>query len=290
MDIIIKYLTGDFPHAAQLVGFFMAVFGAQTVSDGPNKDRKMTWFHAMFLSALVGYGGAIFTPRMLGRQIPLFTNDFNLACVVVAFYLQNFTPASMFFNSFIGRLLVTMFSTLFRALGVQLFCTLAFEASQGKPSQLGYNIMILGPILYPALLGNMGPLVVNGLGLLKNGMPFPFMQTLFTATFYHFYVHDQTGIIGNSLRAAFDLIPGLTFGLEGKKFGLLVISFIMHTNAVLKMPQFVGPSFDPFKPVTITLTSILRMDTYYGVKDEAPTTTIKNVTETKTNQKKKKTN
>lgn len=288
MDYVIRYLTGDFPNVAQYVGFFMAMFGAQTVSDGPNKDRKMAWFHALFLSALVGYGGAIFTPWMLGRQIPLFTNDFNLASVIVAFYLMHFTPASLFFNSFVGRLLITMFSTLFRALGVQLFCTLAFEASNGNPSQLGYDIMVLGPILYPTLLGNMGPLAINGLGLLTNGMPFPFQQTLFTASFYHFYVHDKSGIIGTTLRSLVDLIPGITFGLDEKKFGLLVVSTIMHTHAILKMPQFIGPSFDLFEPITFILTKVLRLNSYYGVKAEAPVSKPKPTSESGKPQTKKK--
>lgn len=259
-----KYLTGNFPHSVEATGFFMAMFGAMTVANGKNKDRKMAWFHALFLSGLVGYGGAIFTPWMLGNKIPLFINDFNTAMIFVAFYLVNFTPFYSVFSSFPGRLSTTMLSTLFKALGVRTFCTLAFTAAQGKPSQFGYDIMIVGPILYPTLLGNMGPLFVNGLDLLKNGMPFPFQQSLFTATFYHFYVHDQTGVIGTTIRSAIGSVPGLTLGLSEKDFGLFVVSFIMHANAILKMPEFFGPSFNPFGPIANILTKIFQMNNYYG--------------------------
>jgi len=283
MEYIVSYLTADFPHRDKFVGFFMALFGAQTVANGRNKNRDMAWFHALFLSACVGYGGSIFTPWMFGRPISLFFNDFNAASIFVAFYLMHYTPMVHAFNSFPGRLSITMLSTLFRATGVKSFCTIAFEASKGTPSQLGYDIMIIGPILFPTLLGNMGALFLNGLDLLKNGIPFAFQQTLFNATFYHFFVHDKDGIIGVTLRDLINTVPAIKFGLSDDKFALLVVSTIMHINAIMKMPEFAGSKFTLFRPIGYILKTIFFMNSYYGIQISNNETKVSKEKKVKTN-------
>eukprot|EP00816_Leptocylindrus_hargravesii_P007282 CAMPEP_0196804554 /NCGR_PEP_ID=MMETSP1362-20130617/4171_1 /TAXON_ID=163516 /ORGANISM="Leptocylindrus danicus, Strain CCMP1856" /LENGTH=311 /DNA_ID=CAMNT_0042176923 /DNA_START=28 /DNA_END=963 /DNA_ORIENTATION=- len=266
-NALVKYLTGDFPYAAEAVSFFMAIFGAVTVATKRNKDRKMHWFHALFLSACVGFGGAIFTPWLLGRPIPLFLSDMTVPFIFAAFYLVNFTPLGFIFcETFLGRLSWVCLSTLFKAQGCAAFVGFAYEKVAGQPSYWGYDIMIVGPILFATLLGNMGPMFVFGMdGYLQNGMPWPFQQGICMASFYHFFVNDAEGIIGTTLRSMVDSVPGLRFGLSDKKFALLVLSTFMHTVAVLQMPYFLGPTFNPLNPITTILCKVFFMEKYYGV-------------------------
>lgn len=68
---------------------------------------------------------------------------------------------------------------------------------------------------------------------------------LFVGTFYHFYVHDKTGPIGNFLRMS---IPASKFttSLDEDTFATCAVSFFMLVIGILQLPAFLGPSFSPF--------------------------------------------
>lgn len=92
----------------------------------------------------------------------------------------------------------------------------------------------------------MGGFVMKGLeGHVINGVPWPMQNGMFCATFYHFFVHDQTGPIGILLRET--VFPEVVrFGLDERTFAGVFVSFFMQVVGILQMPQFLGPSFTPF--------------------------------------------
>ncbi len=79
---------------------------------------------------------------------------------------------------------------------------------------------------------------------------------IFCGTFYHFYVHDTTGIVGTTLRyylqpLASSLLEQL--GLTDKSnlnddelFATIVVSLFMQIVAILQLPIMYGPTFNPF--------------------------------------------
>jgi len=167
------------------------------------------------------------------------------------------------------------FAQLFRSLGTIKFLTACYEALKESPSAY-YPIPVFGPILYGILLGNMGPLVLKGLeSHLGNGVPWAVQNGtclareilygvlillskivqrltmssilgLFVAPFYHFFVNDQDGVIGITLRKIMPISK--IFDLDDKTFALAYVSLFMQVVGILQMPQFLGPSFTPFGP------------------------------------------
>lgn len=121
-------------------------------------------------------------------------------------------------------------------------------------------------------------------------MPWPFQQSFCMASFYHFFVNDAEGIIGTTLRNMVDSIPGLRYGLSDKQFALLVVSSFMHTVAVLQMPYFFGPTFNPFSPITTILIKVLRMESYYGVSAAGNKAALQDAESSTASKKKKKKN
>lgn len=70
---------------------------------------------------------------------------------------------------------------------------------------------------------------------------------LLCTTFYHFFVHDKTGPIGNLLRQA---IPSsVRLGLTDETFAAAIVSLFMQITGFLQMPIFLGPNFSPFTAV-----------------------------------------
>jgi hypothetical protein len=67
---------------------------------------------------------------------------------------------------------------------------------------------------------------------------------LVCATFYHFFVHDKTGVLGTTLREA---IPSSwRLGLSEETFAAVVVSLFMQITGILQMPIVFGPDFSPF--------------------------------------------
>ena len=67
---------------------------------------------------------------------------------------------------------------------------------------------------------------------------------IFCASFYHFFVNDQTGPIGAMLRATFP--ETVRMGLDEATFAAVLVSLFMQIMGLLQMPDFFGPSFSPF--------------------------------------------
>lgn len=73
---------------------------------------------------------------------------------------------------------------------------------------------------------------------------------LFCATFYHFFVHDQTGPIGSFIRRAFP--KDVRLGLDESTFAAVFVSLFMQIVGILQMPRFLGPGFSPFSAQILT--------------------------------------
>lgn len=80
-------------------------------------------------------------------------------------------------------------------------------------------------------------------GHLKGGMPLPFQNGLFVSSIYLFLVLDTEGQIGVFLR---NILQPFTMGFSYQEIAILVVSFFMQSWAILQMPEFLGPSFNPF--------------------------------------------
>lgn len=229
-----------------------------SVRNGPNKQGNMNWFHAFLKSTLTAYAGATFTNIFMGRPTAMFANDIFFGSCVIGYGVVNWLPLDIgyhFFNTFIGELLHTVFSQIFRVGGVSGFSDAAYAAFKDVPS-VYYPTPVFGPILFPAALGNMGGFLWGGFdGYLEKGMPWLFQQGLSCATFYHFYSHDVEGEIGIKLRSVIKPVAVqimLVMGADEKEseddtlFAKTLVGIFMVLMAIVRMPQFLGPRFSPF--------------------------------------------
>mmetsp|Transcript_15935 Transcript_15935/g.18153 ORF Transcript_15935/g.18153 Transcript_15935/m.18153 type:complete len:292 (-) Transcript_15935:59-934(-) len=277
----LSYLSGSFPYAEEYQAFFMALQGVMKVRAGPNKNSKMHWFHAFLQGVVLAYAGGLFTPLWMGRPTSLLANDVNIGSCILAYILINCVPLNLGYkvaDKFPIRLLTVMGAQLFRSMGIMKFVNIAYEAFKDSPSKY-YPTPVFGPILNAAILGNMGSFFALGFdGHLKNGMPLPFQNSLFLASFYHFIVNDKDGPIGEFLRT---IINGFKFGLDDKLFAVLFVNFFMQTWAILQMPDFLGPTFNPFNYV-------LSLTERRGVKKKAMQSNKTVSPSLKNNSKKKK--
>merc|ERR1711862_101044 len=219
------------------------------------------------LSVFTAFSGGSFGTLWLAKPTSMLSNDINIACCIIAFSIANYLPFDIGYklgNTFPIVIVTTLLAQLFRTCGLVKYATVAFEAFKDNPSEY-YPIPIFGPIIYATLLGNMGGFFLKGLnGYLQKGMPWPFQTGLACATFYHFYVHDETGFIGINLRHCFHLvfddllkILGL-YTLDKKTLAFVAVSAFQHTMAILQLPYFLGPKSSPFNAL------------YYFVPEEVP--------------------
>jgi len=263
---VFEFLLGNFPFSAEVQSICMALQGAMIIRNGINKDGKLDWFHAFAKGIIIAYGGALFTPLWMGRPTPMLTNDVSMASCILAYIIVNCMPLDMGYNIaglFPTRLIVVMGSQLFRTMGIIKFVSIAYTALKDSPS-VYYPTPIFGPILNAAILGNMGSFFALGFdGHLKGGMPLPFQNGLFIASLYHFTINDKDGKIGELFRFVLD--PAVeASGLSHTEFVTIFASVFMQTWAILKMPDFIGPSFNPFNPFGVL--SYFRRTPVQGVK------------------------
>lgn len=253
MDPLIAYLTGSFRLSTELQCFWMAFQGSMTVRSGLNRDRSMHWFHAFMASTLAAYAGATFANIWMGRPTSMLSNDLNFAFCIVSFVIVNKLPFDLGYR--LGKTLpvvivTTLFAQLFRAMGVIKFCDIAHHSFRDAPSGY-YPTPVFGPILFATMLGNMGGFFSKGFhGHLKDGMPWPFQNGFFCATFYHFFVHDVEGIIGITLR---EMLEGgaKSLGMDNRTFAMCLVSGFMNVMGILQLPRFFGPKFTPFNPALL---------------------------------------
>ncbi len=243
-----EFLTGNFPFSVEFQSICMALQGAMIIRNGINKDGKLEWFHAFAKGIIISYGGALFTPLWMGRPTPMLTNDLNMASCILAYILVNYTPSNVGYRIaglFPIRLVTVVGSQLFRTMGILKFVQIAYVAMKDSPSPY-YATPIFGPILNASILGNMGSFFTLGFdGHLKGGMPLPFQNGLFIASLYHFTINDEDGPIGKLLRLTLDPVV-VASGLSHQQFVTIFASLFMQTWAILRMPDFIGPSFNPF--------------------------------------------
>lgn len=264
---VIAYLTANFEYAKECQSFFNALQGCMAVRNGANKEGKLYWFHAFMMGIFLSFSGGSFGTLWLGKPTSMLSNDVNIACCILAFILVNYVPFSIGYklaNTFPVVLATTCFAQLFRSSGLISYCSVAFETFKGNPSEY-YPIPVFGPIIYASLLGNMGGFFNKGFtGHLQKGMPWSFQTGLACATFYHFYVHDETGFVGIHLRHCFHLvfddflkISGLD-NLDRATLAFVFVSAFQQIMAILQLPYFLGPSANPFNAL------------YYFVPEETP--------------------
>lgn len=250
LQFAIDFLTGKFPYSFEFQAFFMALQGVMKVRTGPNRDGKMSWFHAFGKGVILSYAGGIFAPLWIGRPTSMLSNDINMGACIITYSLVNCIPFKIGYriaNTFPIKLMTVMGAQLFRTMGIITFITIAYEAFKNNPSKY-YPTPIFGPILFATILGNMGSFFALGFnGHLKRGMPLPFQNGLFVSSLYHFTVNDTDGPIGIALRS---LLDPFMMGFSHKQFATLFISSFMQLWAVLQMPEFLGSSFNPFDVVS----------------------------------------
>jgi len=109
----------------------------------------------------------------------MLSNDLNMASVIIAFVLVNYTPFDigfMILNTLPASIATVSFAQLFRSLGIAKFVMVCYETFKDSPSAY-YPIPVFGPIMYATLLGNMGSFLLKGFeGHVKDGMPWAFQN------------------------------------------------------------------------------------------------------------------
>ena len=267
MNHLVALITADFPYATEILCLFMAIQGSMAVRKGANSKKSMNWFHAFLKSTLTAYSGAAFTNMFMGRPTAMFSNDIFFGACILGFVIVNYLPMDIgyhFFNTFVGEALYTVFSQVFRMGGVTGFSDAAYAAFKDTPS-VWYPMPIFGPILFPVALGNMGGFFMNGFdAYLEKGMPWLFQQAFACATFYHFYAHDLEGCIGETVRGVIKPL-GISLmtlmGADEKEreddvlFAKVIVGIFMLFMAIVRMPQFLGPSYSPFTAVGTMMNS-----------------------------------
>jgi TRIC channel len=150
METVVEFLTGTSAFSAENQSFWMAVQGAMAVRMGPNKDKKMNWFHAFVQSVLISFSGGLFGFLWMGKPSAMLSNDLNMAACILAFILVNYTPYDIGFrilNIFPFAVVTVSFAQLFRTTGLIRFVKACFDEFKGNPSKY-YPIPVFGPILY----------------------------------------------------------------------------------------------------------------------------------------------
>lgn len=182
LDELAAYLTANFSYSKELQAFWMAYQGAMAVRTGVNKSGTMHWFHAFAAGTCTAFGGALFTPFLMGNPTSMLSNDLNVFCCVVTFMIVNYLPFDLGFKfgqTLIGGAVIVIFAQMFRCMGIVSYLSVAHAAFKDSPSNL-YPIPVVGPIMYATLLGNMGPFVMKGFAAhLQSGIPWPFQNGTF---------------------------------------------------------------------------------------------------------------
>jgi hypothetical protein len=245
---LVSLLTATYPYANELQALGQAFSGAMAVRAGANKDGKMHWFHAFALTTILAFGGGWFGFLLMAKPTSMIAGgDVNVTACIIAFLTVNYTPFDIGYkllNLLPFKVLITVFSTLFKSTGMIKFINTGF--SEIKPTQF-YPIPVMGPVVYGTMLGNMGGLFLKGFdGYLKNGTPWPFQNGIFIGTFYHLFSNDAEGILGTTLRGAFKSIGdgALLFGLDETTYAHVVTAGFMQISSLMMMPDFLGPQFN----------------------------------------------
>ena len=175
---VVNFLMAQFPYANYLQAFWMAFQGAMAIRNGLNKSGKMHPFHAFAAGVCTAFGGALFTPFLMGKATSMLSNDLNFFCCAVTFLIVNYLPLQLgykFGNTFLGELLTVSFSQMFRCMGIVTYLKIAHDSFKG--TTILYPVPIVGPVMYATLLGNMGPFVMKGFEAhLKDGIPWAFQN------------------------------------------------------------------------------------------------------------------
>jgi len=245
IDLIVAFLSGSSLYHAELRTFGQAFMGALAVRSGANKNKDMNWFHAFALTTISAFGGGWFGFIWMGKPTSLITNgDVTLTLTVIAFVLLTYTPMNIgykFGTMLPVKILLNSWAQLFRGLGMIGFINTC--AAEVAPSKY-YPTPILGPVVYGALLGNMGAFFLKGFHKhLEKDIPWGFQNGLVVGFFYHIYSHDKEGSMGITLRSAIQS-TGIQGTMDDKLFATLVVTGFMQLSGMLMLPEFYGPAYN----------------------------------------------
>lgn len=245
IESIVAILSGSSPYHAELRTFGQAFMGALAVRNGANKNKDMNWFHAFALSTIAAFGGGWFGFIWMGKPTSLITNgDVTLTLTAIAFVILTYIPMDIgykFGRMLPVKILINFWAQLFRALGMIGFINAC--AAEVGPSKY-YPTPILGPVVYGALLGNMGAFFLKGFHKhLEKDIPWGFQNGLVVGFFYHVFTHDKEGSMGIALRSAVQS-TGIQGTMDDKLFATLFVTIFMQLSGILMLPEFFGPSFN----------------------------------------------
>lgn len=328
---IISYLMGQSLFSSELQSLGMAlqaniIVQSRYSNHNTNHQKESSsqyWFYRFLQSVLLGYSGGIFGTIFLGKPCPFLLNDIHMTSCLLAFVLvqilipniqrlfrsifhaESSSSSSIIHSAIIIpiQMVITLYAQLFRSMGLMKFITVCHMELLLPPyhsiSTKYYNMPIFGPIVYGTLLGNMGGFILNGIDgyTQRTGIPYPFQNGIFCGTFYHFYVHDTTGIIGTTLRNYLQPLASSVLELLGwyddsqsknnEVFATVMVSLFMQIVAILQMPIFYGPTFSPFVVIYNQLGRFLSPFPDQEIENSQSGSPVKTTTNGKNNTKKK---
>ncbi|GMH80636.1 hypothetical protein TrST_g641 [Triparma strigata] len=272
---IIDLLKSNYSWSQENLNFFMAVSAVMAVRAADDKLRQSQskgnpWMYNLTHATLIGFGGGAFAPLLLARPSGLLAGgDFVALSSFVAYWLVFHSPFDVGYSvfSFLPlKIWTVLTSQLFKAGGICSYCNLGmgmFNATKYYP------VPIMGPILTATLLGNVGPVFRLGWSKwFEKGMPANFENGLWLGGFYHLYVNDTTGFLGVTLRSLIKSVPMVsefldTFFSSDEEFARVFVGFYMVAYGVLKLPEFLGPDFNPF-PASKVVVTVLNLNSRDG--------------------------
>lgn len=259
---LLPFLRSGFPYALEYMVFGMAMESAVAVrkQDDSNLKKPYNWFLTLVQISLIGFGGGWLMPLLLGLPSSyLLGADLNTFGCLISWYLVFHSPGDVWYKHVCGFAPFQVFyvsgAQLFRSSGIYGFVDKALNLPM-SPSPY-YPTPLLGPILTAALLSNIGPIFrLSYPTWFSKGMTSNFQYSFVLGAFYHIYANDEDGFIGVTLRSAVsNAVEKIDVFEDDRDAAKCAVSLFMVIFGCMKLPSFIGPTFDPLSfPSKLLLT------------------------------------
>ncbi|CAM9633065.1 unnamed protein product [Choristocarpus tenellus] len=244
MDNVKAFLLQQWTYGPEVCLSAFALLGAAKVRKVVKASGgQMFWAQSLVLTFMVGFGGGILAPFLLGKPPVIFTNDLLVPLVTVAWFLVNLTEGVIFrvLGTPVINQVMLVLGECFRA---NAMCGVVLAANKVISASKYYPIPLWGPILLGTIgaCGGMFLPLDKGLQGLKNGAPWPMQSAFYGSMFFHLTVHDPN--VGPYLR------QGVSYVFEGENIAEVARMCVVLFFCSMAIAQsFLGPTFNPFMPV-----------------------------------------
>ncbi|CAM9740811.1 unnamed protein product, partial [Chrysoparadoxa australica] len=216
-----------------------AVLGAVKVKKMEKASGKeIFWAQSLVMTFLVGFGGGILAPFLLGKPPVMLVNDLIVPVVFIAWFLVARAEPLVFaiMNTPVVSQVIYVLGEVFRG---NTLCGVVAAANKAIDHGKYYPIPVWGPIVLGTIAGCGGMFLPfdKGLAGIKGGAPWPLQSAFYCAFVYHLGVNDPnvTGFVSDKIGP---------YSAETVK--TLVVGFLCTMTLA---QSYIGEAFNPFTPV-----------------------------------------